>query len=49
MLFFAGFAQGELRRARARLSVGAAFTIYVIRPWFDIRPPAKCPEGPKGR
>jgi hypothetical protein len=30
MLFFAGFAQGELRRARARLSVHAPFTIYLI-------------------
>jgi hypothetical protein len=49
MLFFAGFAQGELRRARARLSVHAAFTIYVIRPGFDITPPAQRPEGPKGR
>jgi hypothetical protein len=49
MLFFAGFAQGELRHAAARLSVHAAFTIYVTRPLFDIRPPAKRPEGPKGR
>ena len=49
MLFFAGFAQGELRRAQARLSVHAAFTIYGIRPLFDIRPQAKRPEGPKGR
>jgi hypothetical protein len=51
MLFFAHFAQGELRRTRpaARLSVGAAFPIYFIRSSFDITPPAKRPECPKGR
>jgi hypothetical protein len=45
MLFFARCAQGVLRRPKARLSVGPAFTIYFIRALCHITPPANRPKG----
>jgi hypothetical protein len=45
MLFFKHCTQGVLERPKARLSVGAAFTIYFIRASSQITPPAKRPKG----
>jgi len=45
MLFFARCAQGVLQRPEARLSVGAAFTIYFMTASCRITPPAKRPKG----
>jgi len=51
MLFFAHFAQGELRRARpaARLSVGAAFPIYFHQILVRYHAAGGTAEDPKGR